>query len=183
MGDFTTATSKDHIDVCAERSAEPSRFCVAVGSEIKGVYNDVKSARVKLGEFSVGYRMVCEMQDTYGQGVRALDPHKVFSESGVRQHYSHNTVGVWNAWWWDWSAINQLIRACNTHAACTDPIVRSTATPTLTPTSNPTTKKATTTTTTTTTLRPTKEPTTTLKPTKEPTTTLQPTKEPTATLQ
>merc|ERR1712117_108443 len=39
------------------------RFCVAVGSQIKGVYSDVESARLRLGQFSQGYRMVCEMRE------------------------------------------------------------------------------------------------------------------------
>merc|ERR550539_1908012 len=76
--------------------------------------------------------MVCEMRDTTGNGLRSIDPHDVRSASGVAQHFSQNTNGVWNAYWGGWTAINTMIVACETQAPCAFPF------PTASPTANPT---------------------------------------------
>lgn len=110
------------IGSCCDYECKPkiasSRFCVVVGEKIEGVYNTVESARQRLGEFSVGERMVCEMQYVNGNGFKALDPHNVLSASGVAQHFSRNTNGVWNAWWQGWSSINRMSSVCNTVEPC-----------------------------------------------------------------
>merc|ERR1719367_760196 len=161
--DFTTQTSNTNLDICAE----PTRWCVVNGQQIKGVFNDVESARQSLGQVSTGMRMVCEMRDTTGSGLNAIDPHKVRSASGVAQHFSQNTNGVWNAYWGGWTAINTMIEACETQAPCAFPFP--TASPTVNPTQSPS-QDPTATPTSTPTKSPSPNPTTdpTLNPTQSP---------------